>query len=286
MTLSASARRQMDTLLAAQPETGPWLGVLAAALEESANPAWDAVAGTTTLQPERGPSAPLLAGAQIPLDARLAKRWLRRLLTLAGEAGPEAASLRGAASQFPPLVLLEAAVNGDSDRLAVIAHPLAVDPDALTAVAALAAMPLLQALRRRFGPAVDPRWSEGICPLCGGWPLLAEQRGLERVRRLRCGRCGGDWTQPGIRCPYCGIAGHDARAALVPEQDGDAHTVETCRSCRGYLKRVSTLRAWTTEDVPLADLATIDLDLVALERGFTRPEPRRLSPGVRVLTPH
>ena len=144
-------------------------------------------------------------------------------------------------------------------------------------------MPLLQALRRRFGPAVDPRWDEGWCPICGGWPHLAEQRGLERARRLRCARCGGDWAQPGIRCPYCGVVGHEARAALVSEQDGEARKVETCSACRGYLKSVSTLHAWAGDEVALTDLATVDLDLVALERAFERPEPKRLEPGVRVI---
>jgi FdhE protein len=290
MTLSASARRQMDTLLASQPETAPWLGVLSAVLEEAAgDPSrtpWDAVAASTTLQAERASGTPLLAGARIPIDASLADRWVRRVLALAAEAGPEAISLRAAAGDvaLDTRAFLEAAVNADADRLEALARSLDIDPDALAAVAALAVMPLLHALRRRFGPleALDPRWDQGWCPLCGGWPHLAEQRGLERARRLRCARCGGDWAQPGVRCPYCGVVGHEARAALVSEQDGEARKVETCSACRGYLKSVSTLHAWAGDEVALTDLATVDLDLVALERAFDRPEPRRLDPGVRV----
>ena len=78
------------------------------------------------------------------------------------------------------------------------------------------------------------------------------------------------------------MVGHESRAALVSEQDGEARKVETCSACRGYLKSVSTLRAWAGDEVALTDLATVDLDLVALEREFERPEPRRLEPGVRV----
>jgi FdhE protein len=307
MTLSSAVRRQMDLILASQPETAPWLGVLAAVLEEAAEPTWDAVAAATTLTDTqssvvsrhssaltthdsrlttRSPRPPLLAGARIPLDAALADRWVRRVLALAAEAGPEAISLRAAASDvaLDARAILEAAVNADAERLEALARSLDIDPDALAAVAALAVMPLLHALRRRLGPleAIDPRWDEGWCPLCGGWPHLAEQRGLERVRRLRCARCGGDWAQPGVRCPYCGVVGHEARAALVSEQDGEARKVETCSACRGYLKSVSTLHAWGGDEVALTDLATIDLDLVALERDFERPEPRRLEPGVRV----
>jgi FdhE protein len=318
----------METLLASQPETAPWLGVLSAVLEEAAEPAWDAVAALTTLAaPEtarrpdgqtasgairsgrltvspsgrlHSPGTPLLAGARIPVDARLADRWVRRVLALAAETSRESEvgsrEVPDRLTDFPAdrlramgdaaldaRALLEAAINADGDRLEAFARSLEIDPDALAAVAALAAMPLLQALRRRFGPAVDPRWDEGWCPICGGWPHLAEQRGLERARRLRCARCGGDWAQPGIRCPYCGVVGHEARAALVSEQDGEARKIETCAACRGYLKSVSTLRACSGEEVALTDLATVDLDLVALEREYERPQPRRLEPGVTVI---
>jgi FdhE protein len=285
MTISNGARRQIDALLTAQPEAGPWLGLLSVVLEEAASPAWDAVAMGTRLQPVCPPGTPLLAGAEIPVAAGLGERWLRRVLTLAGNAGPEAASLRSAASiaTLESLSLLETAVNADGERLANDARALDVSPDALSVAAGLAAVPLLQAQRRRFGAAVDPAWSEGFCPICGDWPLLAEQRGLERSRRLRCGRCGSDWAQPGIRCPYCDAIGHAARAALVSEQDGEARKVETCASCHGYLKSVSTLRAWAGDEVPLADLATVDLDLVALEREFERPAPRVLDPGARLV---
>jgi FdhE protein len=155
-----------------------------------------------------------------------------------------------------------------------MAGELGTDVEPLTAVADLAAMPLLQALRRRFAPAVARHWHEGCCPICGDWPRLAELRGLERARHLRCARCGGDWQQPGVRCPFCDATGQGTRATLISEQDGEARKVETCTRCRGYLKVVSTLRAWPGDEVCLADLATIDLDLAALERDYERPEAR------------
>jgi FdhE protein len=284
VTLSAGARRQIDILSQTQPEAGPWLAVLEATLAESADPVWDAAAATATLHPERTPGMPLLAGAHIPIDRHRVDRWVRRLLALAGEAGSAAIPLRAAAHDdaLDAIAILEAAINGDGDRLEGIAQSFGLEAETLGAVAPLAAMPLLQALRRRFGSAVDPRWSEGVCPVCGGWPTLAEQRGLERARRLRCGRCGGDWAQPGVRCPYCGVTGHEARAALVSEGDRESRRVETCTACRGYLKNVSTLRAWAGDEVVLADLATIDLDLVALEREYERLIPRVLTPSIRV----
>jgi FdhE protein len=284
LTLSTGARRQIDALTQAQPETGPWLAVLEATLAEAAAPVWDACAAATTLQQEFAPGTPLLAGAHIPVDPHRVDRWVRRLLALAGAAGSDAIPLRAAASTdaLDAVALLEAAINNDGDLMENLASTLGLDPDALGAVAPLAVMPPLQALRRWFGSAVDPRWAGGLCPVCGEWPTLAEQRGLERTRRLRCGRCGGEWAQPGLRCPYCGAGGHEHRAALVSEEDRESRRIETCAACRGYLKNLSTLRAWAGDEVALADLATIDLDLVAMERGYGRPEARPLTPQAQL----
>src|SRR5688500_14534626 len=126
VTLSTGARRQIDSLLASQPETAPWLGVLSAVLEEAADgtpgASWDTIAASAALQAEHAPGTPLLAGARIPIDARLADRWVRRVLALAAEAGPEAVGLRAAADDDPsgaPLdarAFLEAAVTAEARK--------------------------------------------------------------------------------------------------------------------------------------------------------------------------
>lgn len=285
MTISTGARRHLDTLLTAQPEAAQWLSLLSTVLEECANPAWSAAASRIRLQAERASGVPLLAGAEILVDARYLDRWLRRVLELAGNAGPEAASLRTASSSraLDAQALLALSLNEDGDGLAAAAIALDVSPDTLSVALGLAALPLLQAARRRFGDAADPRWHEGYCPICGDWPLLAELRGLERARRLRCGRCGGDWAQPGVRCPFCDASGPGAVGSLVPEEGAEARKVETCARCHGYLKAVSTLRAYAADEIPLADLSTIELDLAALERNYARPAPRALVPGVRLM---
>jgi len=268
------ARRQLDALARAQPEAGPWLALIEATLDETENPAWERAAGAAALGADRTTAGPLLAGTTVPLDRTAADRWVRRLLALAGEAGPATASLRRAAGSggLDPLALLEAAINRDGQRLGALATEAGTDPDALGAVAHLAAVPLLQALRRRFGGAVGSAWDQGSCPVCGAWPTLAESRGLERSRRLRCGRCGADWGFPAFRCPYCATTDHAKLGLLVPEGNAEARRVDTCDVCRGYLKLVATLRAWAGDEVALADLSTVDLDLAALDHGYARPE--------------
>ena len=281
---SAGALRQLDALARAQPEAGNWLALVAETIREASQPTWDAAANNTRLA-DRASPAPLLAGATVPLDPSLADGWLRRLLALAGNAGPAAATLGAAAASdaLDPLGLLEAAVNQDAAALNAATLALDVDEDALAAVVHLAAMPLLHACRRRFAAGVAPGWDEGCCPICGGWPTLAESRGLERARRLRCARCGGDWALPAFRCPYCANTDHRQLGSLVPEAGGEARRVETCDRCRGYVKSIATLRAWAADEVALADLATVDLDLAAVERGFARPDAPAVDLGLRIV---
>jgi len=272
-TPSAGAQRQLDTLGRSQPETGPWLGLVAEAMREADDPGWDRAAAGTALRPEQPGSVPLLTGAVVPLDARSADGWVRRILALAAEAGPDAAQLGevAASDRLDARRLIESAVAQDASALTAQALAVGVDADALAAVAQLAAGPLLQACRRRFAAAVPGDWNEGCCPLCGAWPALAESRGLDRARRLRCARCGADWAGVVLRCPFCRNADHQTLGSLVAEGEGEARKVDTCDRCRGYLKSVATLRPWAADEVALADLATVDLDLAALDRDFARP---------------
>ena len=51
-------------------------------------------------------------------------------------------------------------------------------------------------------------WGRGYCPACGAWPVLAEQRGLEQRRYLRCGLCASAWEVDRLLCPFCGNRDH------------------------------------------------------------------------------
>jgi len=119
-------------------------------------------------------------------------------------------------------------------------------------------------------PLVPADWAEGYCPICGDWPALAEARGLDGQRRLRCGRCGGDWRTEWLRCPFCGERGHENLGSLVSEGP-EPQTVDVCQRCRHYIKALAGLVPIRPEHVFLQDLATLVLDVTALERGYRRP---------------
>jgi len=146
----------------------------------------------------------------------------------------------------------------------------------------VAAMPLLQACARRWSSCVSAGWDHGYCPICGAWPALAEARGLERERRLRCTRCGGDWRTEWLRCPYCGNRDHLSLGALVSEATAETRKAETCAACRRYVKTVTTLTATPARDVSIQDLATVDLDVGALAHGYHAAQGLGHTVSVRV----
>jgi FdhE protein len=114
-------------------------------------------------------------------------------------------------------------------------------------------------------------WPAGYCPVCAAWAILAERRGLDRTRQLRCGRCAVEWQIQWLCCVYCGERDHRRLGSLVPEDGGEVLKVEICHTCGGYLKSVATLQRIPAIELLLRDLDTVELDLVAVDRGYGRP---------------
>jgi len=159
----------------------------------------------------------------------------------------------------------------DAEGLARTAAAVDADPAGLQAIISLLPVPFLQACHRRWAAAIDRNWSEGYCPLCGAWPALAEVRGIERSRYLRCGRCGAEWESHVLSCPYCRTTNHEELVTLVPENGRANAVVEACRRCHGYVKTLTRLQGSPPVGVHLDDLATVDLDIAALEHKYERP---------------
>jgi FdhE protein len=260
-----------DQLARDNPEWSPWLALVGAAIERADDPTWGDVRVERAAAPAAG--APLLAGAVITVHSRALDRWVADLLEIAARNGADVRSLaragRGGAA-WDPIAFVEAAVNDDRGRLDELAAAGSVRSDLLSSLAMPAAMPVLRAAALAAGPPPDA-WPHGYCPVCAAWPALAEARGLEGRRQLRCGRCGGDWSFDWLRCPFCGNGDHTKLGGLVSETAGDMRKVETCQPCRGYVKTVTTLVARSASEVVLEDVASAAFDVAAIEAGFLRP---------------
>jgi len=234
------------------PESGTWLALLETALDEGEpGGPWDALVPEPL--GERPLKAPLLFRVAITVDARMAGRWVRRLFTDA----PQAGGLR-----VDALTMLASGLCQDE---------AVTEADPVRVVAQMAVLPLLRACGRRLAARLPPTWWEGYCPLCGAWPVVAEYLGLDRKRQLRCGRCATAWAMPALRCVFCAEMDHERLGYLVSETGDPARRVEVCKTCKGYVKVLATVRATPPWALPLDDLASVHLDVAALERGYARP---------------
>jgi FdhE protein len=295
---SAAAPSRLVTIERERPEWRGWLALVREVSRELGLAAWDAC--VPSVSPAHQEATPLLAGVELTIDAHLVASWVTRLLAVAtsgrasastnardGDSEGDTRSPRAPAPRPPrpadAIAMMQASIADDLEVVDAIASRDGLDRGAARAVLPLVAMPLLHACRRAWRDRVSPRWNRGDCPVCGAWPTLAEARGLERARRLRCGRCGSDWSFDWLRCPYCDTQEHESLDSLVPESSLDTRKVEACRTCRGYLKSMATLAPLGPEDVLVEDLATVPLDVAALKRGYHRPAGSRHSLEVRIM---
>lgn len=265
-----AARPQLD------PAWQPWIALQDVALAAAEGPAWEsAVPQPVELQPDgaRPHDAPLLHLAEVRVDGRRARRLIRELIRAAVDSaeGTGASLAKLGARRLDALALLRVAVMHDHAAVERVAMAAGVEASALAVVAQLAAMPLLHACARRWQEQIPPTWMRGYCPVCGAWPSFAELRGLERNRRMRCGRCASDWPLPVLHCPFCNEIHHNRLASLAPEGQEQTRRVDVCETCKGYVKGFTTLRPLTLRAVVIRDLESVELDLAAQERGYARP---------------
>lgn len=271
----------LEDLKRKRPEWTPWLVLVHEAVDESRSEEWDAV---VPVRPSTSPGMPGLSGATVTVPGNLARRLFERLASAAARRGtPKVAAAAGALRADPdPAELFRASLTQDGSRLDEIAAGRGVDPAAFQALVTLLALPLLQACGRQWSVSTGEAWTEGYCHICGTWPAFAEMRGVERSRFHRCGRCGGEWYAQILQCAYCRTTKHDEMVALVPEKAGAAGALDACRRCGGYMKVFARLQGCAPASVMLADLASVDLDVAALEAGYKRPPGAGCPPAVSV----
>ncbi|HUE87817.1 MAG TPA: formate dehydrogenase accessory protein FdhE [Vicinamibacterales bacterium] len=269
MSTAASA---LDTLKQGRPEWTPWLAVVAEICEQANDPVWDAAAQSCA--PASGPAVPLLANASVAVPRNVLGRSLTRLIQKASRSGSGTmATLDRVLNDEPgALALFAASVSQDSDVVKETAARRGIDADSLQAVSALWGIPFLQACHRQWAAVIPKTWAAPYCPICASRPAFVEVRGIERARHARCGRCGAEWYARMLQCSYCDNSDHEQLLTLVPQSGAPTQAIEACTKCRGYLKAFTRLQGCSPGSVYLEDLASVDLDIAALDAGYRRPQ--------------
>lgn len=169
-----------------------------------------------------------------------------------------------------PLVL-SAYASGEWRRIELMGNSLKLDTELLRTLTQNSLKPALRAWAQGFkGKVLFDNWQRGQCPICGSPPALTEIQGKEGARRLRCAMCGADWPYPRLQCAFCGNKDYKSLGYISVQGEEDKYRVQTCDICRGYLKVVVTFDPTPVDQLTVEDLATLHLDLIAVEREFMR----------------
>jgi FdhE protein len=288
----AEATRRWDALQAAQPDLAPavdlqrqLLGLvidLMDVIEGGRLPRLSLPPKYLAAKLARG--VPALSGEPIPLPVSVLTPTLIRLCEelAAGGAGETAEHIKAALveTRMEAGSLLTASLGRDQQAIRVGAAHRGLAPDLVWLVAELAVSPFAYALQEvlfsgtgnsPLGAALSA-WTWGYCPACGSWPAIAEVTGGRRA--LRCSFCAFAWDTGSHGCVYCGETGDkfiapSPDAALVESRRH--RRVEICNNCRSYMKAIDVNELSPFPLVAIADLETMDLDMAAIERGYSRP---------------
>lgn len=168
--------------------------------------------------------------------------------------------------------LLPHIAANNRNRIDEVAGSLGLDPGLVTVLAQNALKPVLHALRKQLAPlAQGISWDRGDCYVCGAVATLGELQENDQIKHLRCGSCGADWRFRKLKCMYCGNEDHNTLRSLFAERR-ERMQVEACDLCRGYLKIISSFFPTQPEQLAIEDLATLHLDYIAQEKGYSRKE--------------
>jgi len=112
-------------------------------------------------------------------------------------------------------------------------------------------------------------WHKGYCPVCGSMPDISK---LDKDGRrfLRCSFCNFIWQSERLKCPFCENTDNKKLHYFYAE-DHEAYRVDLCDNCNQYIKTVDSRKINYDPFLPVDDIVTIHLDILAQEKGYKRP---------------
>jgi FdhE protein len=219
---------------------------------------------------------PLLRGEYVPLDNTAIQSLILDLCHVVRQSEARAGTANAIATaveqgRLDVAALVAAVLDAQVSAIHEQAAALQIDGELLCSLLRFSLFPALEQVAAQIAPLrMLAPWQPGYCPTCGSWPLLGEYRGLDQGRFLRCGLCATEWPVDRLLCPFCGCRDHQALGYLHIEGDQQKRAT-TCEQCRCYNKTLATLTAIPPIELAVDDLATLHLDIIALERGYRAP---------------
>ena len=223
---------------------------------------------------------PILVGEPIPVPLHLLKSAFLQLCDAlaAGGAGEAAVHIKQSveSGQMEAGSLLTASLSRHQEAIRTGAIHRGLAPDLVWLLAELAASPFAHALQTSL-LAPNTEWNYGYCAACGSWPAMMEV--VDGHRILRCSFCAAAWERNEYSCTYCGNSS-ETFVTAAPDPERIQRRLELCGACQGYLKTVDVPSLSPFPLLAIYDMETMDLDLAAMEHGYSRP-PLKEFTGLR-----
>lgn len=219
---------------------------------------------------------PILSKGDFSIDHRLGSRLFRSICRIAkreneklkGEVGKIESALRR--KEIDLETCLTKALKGDHDYISRIATDVGIDKGLMNFLLHTTIKPFVEVTASHLRDKVDEDlWDKGYCPICGSQPLMGELRGEEGKRIWSCSFCGNQWRGKRLMCPFCENIDHRTLRYFYTEKER-AYRIDICDKCKRYIKTVDSRHLPDEIFLPVEDLATLHLDILAAEKGFKR----------------
>ena len=161
---------------------------------------------------------------------------------------------------------------GKGQRSKNAADGLGLDKLVLDFLVLSSIRPSIEAGMKQVGGDLElESWRECHCPVCGSMPSLNLLQGVEGKRYSLCSYCDFQWRIDRLSCAVCGN-GEPKSLSYFSGEGEEAFRIDLCDNCRHYIKTID-YRELEASDAALEDLATLHLDVLAVEKGYTRAVP-------------
>jgi FdhE protein len=228
---------------------------------------------------EKGPSGEgvgLMRKEDFPVDLEASVSLFHKLCCIAQKANghmAQQAKKAGAAFKASPLELANIMSRpSEAQALEQVAADRELDLQVFGFLIRNSIRPSIEAAVEQLGKSVDPEtWRKHHCPVCSSAPGLNLLKTEMGKRYCLCTYCGFQWRIDRLSCTVCG---NTARGSLCYfHGEGEAACrIDTCDQCGHYIKTIDE-RVLGACDPLLEDLATLHLDILAVQKGYALAAP-------------
>jgi len=162
--------------------------------------------------------------------------------------------------------------GGKEPTIEQVAADRGLDRQVLSFLVQSSIRPSIEAGMEQLRGALEPEtWRKSHCPICGSRPTLSLFKEEGGRRYSLCSYCGYQWRIDRLSCSICGNKEQESLTYFCGEGE-EACRIDLCDNCHHYIKTID-YRSLEASDPSLEDLATLHLDVVAVQKGYRRSVP-------------